>query len=83
MSRFSDETCKQCFQVCKDVIDRPQSVDLLAFSLGRIEINDRHSLIPEGGESLLQGLDIVIVAPAGLGAFNDAGDHSVFISVHE
>ena len=48
-----------------------------------VEVNDGHRLVSEGGESFAEGLDVVIISPAGLGPLLNALNHGIFVGVKE
>ena len=80
---LSNEASEGLLEISKDVFNGVETIDPLAAALPIIEVDDRHGLIAERCESLAQGFYVVIVSAGGLASLGDAGNHSLFVGVHE
>ena len=81
--KLSEVASEGLFQISKHFLYRSQSINLPALALLVIVVNNGHSLISEGCKSLLQRLDIVVIASTRLRSLENAADHGILVCVHE
>ena len=80
---ISDKVFEYSLEVREYLINASQAIDCADLPHRLVLGDNWHGLVAEGSKALLKCLDVIIIAPGGLGSLEDALDHGFLIGVDE